>query len=69
MALAGAIRPSFIRIRIEGLQGERLATLVLAMLRTCGDDLKQGALVSVQDGGMRVRRLPLNWINPGARTP
>jgi predicted nuclease of predicted toxin-antitoxin system len=59
MALSGATEPSVIRIRIEGLKGGALADLLLAVLGSCADDLMHGALVSVQEDGIRVRRLPL----------
>jgi predicted nuclease of predicted toxin-antitoxin system len=59
MALAGATQPSVIRIRIEGLRGDALARLIEHALQVWKDDLISGALVSVQDRGMRLRRLPL----------
>jgi predicted nuclease of predicted toxin-antitoxin system len=59
LALSGAPAPSVIRIRIEGLKAEQLATLLRDVLEQCGDDLKSGAMVSVTESGIRVRRLPL----------
>jgi predicted nuclease of predicted toxin-antitoxin system len=59
MALAGATHPSVIRIRIEGLRGDALAHLIQEVLQSCRDDLIRGALVSVQERGIRIRRLPL----------
>jgi len=59
LALSGAPAPSVIRIRIEGLKAEQLATLLRGVLEQCGDDLKSGAMVSVTESGIRVRRLPL----------
>lgn len=59
MALPGATKPSVIRIRIEGLRGEALAALVVRVLQQCSDDLEQGALVSVVESGVRIRRLPI----------
>jgi predicted nuclease of predicted toxin-antitoxin system len=59
LALSGAPAPSVIRIRIEGLKAEQLATLLRDVLEQCGDDLKSGAMVSVAESGIRVRRLPL----------
>ncbi len=67
MALSGATRPSVIRIRMEGLRGEELARLLLDVLRACADDLAHGALVSVQEDGMRLRRLPIARISPGGQ--
>jgi predicted nuclease of predicted toxin-antitoxin system len=59
LVLSGAAGPSAIRIRIEGLRAERLASLLVDVLKLCEDDLSQGAMVSVTEHGVRVRRLPL----------
>ncbi|HKO05676.1 MAG TPA: DUF5615 family PIN-like protein [Candidatus Acidoferrales bacterium] len=59
LALSGASRPSVIRIRIEGLRAEDLAGLLGKVLEVCADDLRQGAMVSVTETGIRIRRLPL----------
>jgi predicted nuclease of predicted toxin-antitoxin system len=59
IALAGATHPSVIRIRIEGLRAHALAQLILGVLQSCRDELIHGALVSVQEHGIRVRRLPV----------
>ena len=59
LALSAAIRPSVIRVRIEGLRAEMLATLLINVLEICADDLEKGAMVSVTENGARVRRLPL----------
>jgi predicted nuclease of predicted toxin-antitoxin system len=60
MALSGATLPSVIRIRIEGLRGDALAQLLLEVLSQSADDLGRGVLVSVQEMGIRLRRLPLS---------
>jgi predicted nuclease of predicted toxin-antitoxin system len=59
LALSGAVRPSVVRVRIEGLQAQMLATLLIKVLEICADDLEKGAMVSVTENGARVRRLPL----------
>jgi predicted nuclease of predicted toxin-antitoxin system len=59
LVLSGAAGPSVIRIRIEGLRAEQLASLLVDVLNLCEDDLSQGAMVSVTEHGVRVRRLPL----------
>lgn len=59
LVLSGAIGPSVVRIRIEGLQAEALARLLVDVLRVCSDELMSGAMASVTDSGVRVRRLPL----------
>lgn len=60
LALSGLIGPSIIRIRIEGLRGEALARLLVSVLQVCSDDLLKGAMVSVTENGIRIRRLPVS---------
>ncbi len=59
LALAGASGPSVVRIRIEGLRAEGLAKLLFPVIDNCGEDLKRGAVVSVTETGVRLRKLPL----------
>ena len=59
LAISKAISPSVVRIRIEGLRAEGLAALLKNVLEICADDLKRGAMVSVTEGTVRIRRLPL----------
>ena len=59
LALSGATSPSVIRIRIEGLKGETAANLIRTILSRCETDLKQGAVVTVEQHRIRIRRLPL----------
>lgn len=59
LALSGAKWPSVIRVRIEGLRGNELAALLSNVSKACSADLVQGAVVSVTEDGMRIRRLPL----------
>jgi predicted nuclease of predicted toxin-antitoxin system len=60
LALSDATGPSVVRIRIEGLRAEALSNLVATVLSRCGDDLTAGALVSVTEDQIRVRRLPIS---------
>ena len=59
LALSGVTGPSVIRIRIEGLRGENLARLLVSVIEICDDDLLKGAMVSVTENGVRIRRLPV----------
>ena len=59
MALSGSIKPSVIRIRIEGLRGKRTAELIQEVVARCEPDLNAGAVVSVQPDRIRVHRLPV----------
>jgi predicted nuclease of predicted toxin-antitoxin system len=60
LALTQSQKPSVIRIRIEGLRAEEFSTLLQNVLTQCADDLKTGAMVSVNDFQIRVRRLPIS---------
>lgn len=58
LALTGAVGPSVIRIRIEGLKAKQVAGLLVRVLEQCGEDLKSGAMVTVTESGTRIRLLP-----------
>ncbi|MCX6345777.1 MAG: DUF5615 family PIN-like protein [Armatimonadetes bacterium] len=59
LVLSGVKSPSVIRIRIQALRGEELTRLVLMVVDRCNEELKNGAMVTVQEGRLRVRLLPL----------
>jgi predicted nuclease of predicted toxin-antitoxin system len=59
LATSGAEAPSVIRIRMEGLQAQQLAILLLAVIKQTRDELAAGAFVSVGTKNVRVRRLPI----------
>lgn len=59
LAGSGALAPSVIRIRIEGLQSAEMVDLLLRVAQQCQEDLEAGAVISVQESRVRVRRLPL----------
>ncbi len=58
-ALSHATTPSVIRIRIEGLYGQKAADLIQVVLSHCAEDLRQGAAITVQPGRIRIHRMPL----------
>ena len=64
LALRGIPGPSVIRIRVEGLRAEALVDLVQRVLESCGEDLAEGAAVSVTQDQIRVRRLPIRGGAP-----
>jgi predicted nuclease of predicted toxin-antitoxin system len=64
LALSGAALPSVIRIRIEGLRGAALASLLQTVLSQCATDLDQGAAVTVQETRIRIRTLPIAARQP-----
>jgi predicted nuclease of predicted toxin-antitoxin system len=59
LALSQALGPSVIRIRIEGLKARELFELIQRVLSQCQQDLKIGALISVQENRLRIRHLPI----------
>jgi predicted nuclease of predicted toxin-antitoxin system len=69
LALSSAAKPSVIRIRIEGLRAEELARLLSRVLEQCREDLESGAMVSITDKGIRVRRLPLLGVSQPPISP
>jgi predicted nuclease of predicted toxin-antitoxin system len=59
LASSRASSPSVVRIRIEGLKGDQLAKILQQVIATAGADLSNGAVVSVTEGRIRVRSLPI----------
>ena len=59
VAVAGSRGPSVIRIRREGLRGPDMAKLIAQIVATTRDELSQGALVSVTEYSIRMRKLPI----------
>ncbi len=59
LAVENADGPSVIRIRREGLTGADLAGLMVQLWPTVEQPVRQGAMVTVTDKNVRVRRLPV----------
>ena len=59
LAVSGAMQPSVIRIREEGLKGGALAQIVSAIALQHDGALLSGCVMSYQDGKIRHRALPL----------
>ena len=60
LALSGHAQPSVIRIRSEGLKGEAVAELIGRLLPRIEAQLASGAVVTVNERGARIHRLPIN---------
>ena len=60
LALSGACGPSIIRVRMEGLRSEEFSDLLQKVTKHCQADLAAGAMLSVQEKRIRVRRLQNN---------
>ena len=59
LAATRATDPSVVRIRIEGLNGEQVASLLVQVLAVAGAEIEAGAVVSVTAHRIRVRLLPI----------
>ena len=55
-----AVSPSVVRIRIEGLKSEQLAMILQRVLAVAGEELEDGAMVSVTADRIHVRCLPIS---------
>lgn len=59
LAATGATSPSVIRIRIERLKSDQLASILAQVVSAAGGELSAGAVVSVTPGRIRLRALPI----------
>ena len=59
LAVSGATGPSVLRIRMQGLKADQVATLIERVLALASDELGQGAMVTVADAKIRIKRLPV----------
>lgn len=59
LALAGRDRPSLITLRMSDPAPDVVTSRLLDVLPTVAEDLRQGAVVTVEDEGARVRSLPI----------
>ena len=59
LAVTQAKRPSTIRVRIEGLRAPAVVQLITQVLTTFGEELKDGAVVSVKPRKTTCHPLPI----------
>lgn len=60
LVLSGAAKPSVIRIRIEKQRAEQLCNLLQMIVPQCHTELEGGAMISVQENKIRIRKLPVS---------
>jgi predicted nuclease of predicted toxin-antitoxin system len=65
LALSGAIGPSVVRIRIEGLQGAALTELLTKAWPNIKHAIDSGAMVTITHNTLRIRTLPVKFIDLG----
>ncbi|MBM4128107.1 MAG: hypothetical protein FJ247_12285 [Nitrospira sp.] len=59
LARSGAVQPSVIRIRMQGLKGEDVGRVINQVVQAIETDLLAGAAVTVTERRLALRRLPL----------
>ena len=59
LAVSGAQGPSVLRIRMEGLKADQVASLIEQVFAVAGNALALGAMVTVLDGKIRIKHLPI----------
>ena len=59
IAVANAEKPSVVRVRQEGLNGQQMAELLIDIWPDIESALAAGALVTVTDRNVRLRHLPI----------
>ena len=60
IAASGATLPSMITFRLRNMHPDRVNGALQSILSQQGEALEHGAMVSVTEGQVRVRRLPLS---------
>jgi len=59
LAVENALSPSVIRIRREGLKGEDLSELIERIWPEIQAQVEAGAMVTVTDASIRIRKMPI----------
>ena len=60
LAVSGATGPSVLRIRMEGQKADQVVELVERVLALASDELNQGAMITLVDGKVRIKLLPVS---------
>jgi predicted nuclease of predicted toxin-antitoxin system len=60
LAISNASQPSIIRIRIEGMKGDAVASVIQRVQAAAASELREGAAVTVTPRRISIRRLPIN---------
>ncbi|MGO8858603.1 MAG: DUF5615 family PIN-like protein [Steroidobacteraceae bacterium] len=59
LAVSGASGPSVVRIRREGMRGSEVASLLVRVWSEVSASIERGAVVTVTESAIRLRRLPI----------
>jgi predicted nuclease of predicted toxin-antitoxin system len=63
LAVKNAFGPSVIRFRLEGLKGKELSHLIKQIWPRIGNAIKRGAMVTVTQKSIQIRKLPIISIH------
>ena len=59
LAVSGVVSPSLVNLRVTDVDVDELANAIATAIRLTETDLSAGAVVTLDDNGVRVHRLPL----------
>jgi hypothetical protein len=59
MAASGGVSPSIIIFRLRNMRPESVRRYLQKVLDRFGDELKNGVIIAVSEGNIRVRDLPI----------
>ena len=61
LAASSGQAPSVLQIRTQDLLSDAAVSFVVRAIEAFSTDIETGALLSIDEGGTRVRMLPLRW--------
>lgn len=61
LAASGANLPSVVLFRLRNMHPEKVNLHLRAIIPSCENDLREGAVITVTEGGFRIRKLPLEF--------
>jgi len=59
VAVSGATAPSLVNIRLSSVDPKAISDAILTVLGETADEIAGGAVVTIDDGGARLHRLPI----------
>jgi predicted nuclease of predicted toxin-antitoxin system len=61
LAASGANLPSVVLFRLRNMHPEKVNFHLRAIIPPCENDLNEGAVITVTEGGFRIRKLPFEF--------
>ncbi|HVW25748.1 MAG TPA: DUF5615 family PIN-like protein [Polyangiaceae bacterium] len=59
VAVSGATAPSLVNVRLSSVDPKVISDAILTVLGEAADEIAGGAVVTIDDGGARLHRLPI----------